>query len=243
MGIPTVVDRLVQQAILQVLDPILDPTFSASSFGFRAGCGAHDALAQASRYVAEGRTIVVDMDLEKFFDRVNHDKLMAKIAERVSDTRMLKLIRRFLTAGVMENGLVGPVDEGTPQGGPLSPLLANIMLDPLDKELEKRGHKFARYADDIIIVVKSQRAGERVLGSATRYLEDRLKLQVNTGKSRVVKPAQSKFLGFCFPQGRIQWHAKSLEKFRARVRELTNRNWGVSMKYRTTNWACFCAAG
>ena len=167
LGIPTVVDRLVQQAILQVLEPILDPTFSASSFGFRPGRGAHDALAQASRYVAEGRTIVVDLDLEKFFDRVNHDILMARLARRVGDKRLLRIIRRFLEAGLMQDGVCVERHEGTPQGGPLSPLLANLLLDDLDKELEARGHRFCRYADDCNIYVQSQAAGERVLASVT----------------------------------------------------------------------------
>ncbi len=184
LGIPTVVDRLVQQAILQVLEPILDPTFSASSFGFRSGRGAHDALAQASRYVAEGRTIVVDMDLEKFFDRVNHDILMARLARRVADKRLLRIIRRFLRAGLRQQGVCVERHEGTPQGGPLSPLLANLLLDDLDKELEARGHCFCRYADDCNIYVRSQAAGERVLASLTAFLEGKLRLRVNRAKTR-----------------------------------------------------------
>ena len=171
LGIPTVIDRLVQQAILQVLEPLLDPTFSDSSYGFRPGRGAHDALAQAQQYVAEGRTIVVDMDLEKFFDRVNHDILMARLARRVADKRLLRIVRRFLEAGLMQDGVCVERHEGTPQGGPLSPLLANLLLDDLDKELERRGHCFCRYADDCNIYVQSQAAGERVLASVTRFLE------------------------------------------------------------------------
>lgn len=239
LGIPTIPDRVIQQAIAQVLTPIFDPGFSAYSYGYRPKRSAADAVKQIHGDMKQGRRIVVDIDLSKFFDRVNHDRLMSLLGQKVGDKRLLALIGRYLRAGVMVDKVIQPSRLGVPQGGPLSPLLANIMLDPWDKELEKRGHKFARYADDIIIVVKSQRAGERVLGSATRYLEDRLKLQVNTDKSRVVKPAKSKFLGFCFPQGRIQWHAKSLEKFRARVRELTNRNWGVSMKYRLDQLGMF----
>ena len=184
LGIPTVVDRLVQQAILQVLEPILDPTFSASSYGFRPGRGAHDALAQAREYVAEGRAIVVDIDLEKFFDRVNHDILMSRLARRVGDKRLLRIIRRFLRAGLMQDGVCVERHEGTPQGGPLSPLLANLLLDDLDKELERRGHRFCRYADDCNIYVQSQAAGERVLASVTRFLEERLRLRVNRAEER-----------------------------------------------------------
>src|SRR6476661_8688216 len=185
LGIPTVVDRFVQQAILQVLEKILDPTFSTSSFGFRPRRGAHDALAQASRYVSEGRPIVVDLDLEKFFDRVNHDILMSRLARRIGDKRLLKIIRRFLEAGMMQDGVCVERHEGTPQGGPLSPLLANLLLDDLDRELERRHHKFCRYADDCNIYVQSQSAGERVLASVTAFLEGRLKLRVNRTKSTV----------------------------------------------------------
>src|SRR6202048_5072613 len=174
LGIPCVLDRFIQQAVLQVLQKRWDPTFSEHSRGFRPGRSAHQAVGKAQQYIAEGYRWVVDLDLEKFFDRVNHDRLMAKIAKRVSDKRMLKLIRTFLTAGVMENGLVSPVDEGTPQGGPLSPLLSNIVLDDLDKELARRGHRFCRYADDCNIYVRSRRAGERVMASVSRFLTKKL---------------------------------------------------------------------
>jgi len=184
LGIPTVVDRLVQQAILQVLDPLLDPTFSASSYGFRPGRSAHDALAAAREYVAEGRVIVVDLDLEKFFDRVNHDMLMARLARPVADKRLLRIVRRFLNAGMMQGGVCVARHEGTPQGGPLSPLLANLLLDDLDKELERRGHRFCRYADDCNIYMQSRRAGERVLASVAQFLEGKLKLRVNRAKKR-----------------------------------------------------------
>src|SRR5277367_4345395 len=184
LGIPTVVDRLVQQAILQVLEKILDPTFSTSSFGFRPGRGAHNALAQASRYVSEGRPIVVDLDLEKFFDRVNHDILMSRLARRIGDKRLLRITRRFLEAGLLQNGVCVDRHEGTPQGGPLSPLLANLLLDDLDRELERRGHKFCRYADDCNIYMRSQAAGERVLASVTQYLEEELKLRVNRSMAK-----------------------------------------------------------
>src|SRR6202011_3027023 len=183
-------------AVLQVLQEQWDPTFSEHSYGFRPGRSAHQAVAQAQRYVAEGYNIVVDLDLEKFFDRVNHDCLMARVAARISDKRVLKLIRAFLTAGVMEDGLVLPVDEGTPQGGPLSPLLSNIMLDDLDKELTRRGHRFCRYADDCNIYVRSQRAGERVMASVTSFLERKLKLKMNGDKSAVARPWDRKFLGY-----------------------------------------------
>ena len=185
LGIPTVVDRLVQQAILQVLEPILDPTFSASSFGFRPGTSAHERCAQAQTYVADGREIVVDIDLEKFFDRVNHDILMARLARRVGDKRLLRIIRRFLEAGMMQDGVCCERREGTPQGGPLSPLLANLLLDDLDKELERRGHRFCRYADDCNIYVRSKAAGERVMASVMAFLEGKLRLKVNREKSAV----------------------------------------------------------
>lgn len=196
LGIPTVRDRLVQQAFLQVLTPILDPLFSDSSFGFRPGRGAHDALQQAQRYVEDGRIIVVDMDLEKFFDRVNHDILMARLARHVKDKRLLRITRAFLNAGIMQNGVCVARDEGTPQGGPLSPLLANLLLDDLDKELERRGHSFCRYADDCNIYVQSLKAGERVMESITRFLEKRLKLRVNQKKSAVDYVSKRKFLGY-----------------------------------------------
>jgi RNA-directed DNA polymerase len=196
LGVPCVVDRLIQQALLQVLQKRWDPTFSEHSYGFRPGRSAHQAAGQAQRYIAEGYGIVVDLDLEKFFDRVNHDMLMARVAARVTDKRVLKLIRAFLNAGVMEDGLVCPVDEGTPQGGPLSPLLSNIVLDDLDKELSQRGHRFCRYADDCNIYVRSRRAGERVMASVTRFLTEKLKLKVNEAKSAVAQPEERKFLGF-----------------------------------------------
>jgi RNA-directed DNA polymerase len=231
LGIPTVLDRLIQQAVMQVLQRRWDRTFSEHSYGFRPGRSAHQAVAQAQQYIAEGYRWVVDLDLEKFFDQVSHDKLMAKISERVSDKRMLKLIRAFLTAGVLENGLVNPVDEGTPQGGPLSPLLSNIMLDELDRELEQRGLRFARYADDSNIYVRSQRAGERVMESITRFITTRLKLKVNQQKSAVARPWERKFLGFSFtanrePKRRIA--PKAVNRFKERVRELTRRTRAVS---------------
>ncbi len=196
LGVPCVVDRLIQQALLQVLQARWDPTFSEHSYGFRPGRSAHQAVAQAQVYVAEGYGVVVDLDLEKFFDQVNHDILMARVAERIADKRVLKLIRAFLKAGVMEDGLVKSVDEGTPQGGPLSPLLSNIVLDDLDKELERRGHRFCRYADDCNIYVRSRRAGERVMASVARFLTGKLRLKVNEAKSAVAQPEERKFLGF-----------------------------------------------
>jgi RNA-directed DNA polymerase len=231
LGIPTVVDRLVQQAILQVLEPILDPAFSESSFGFRPGRGAHDALAQASRYVAEGRTIVVDMDLEKFFDRVNHDILMARLALRVADKRLLRMIRRFLRAGLLQHGVCVERHEGTPQGGPLSPLLANLLLDDLDKELEARGHCFCRYADDCNIYVRSRAAGERVLASLTGFLEGKLRLRVNRAKSAVAHVEERKFLGHrLLAGGMLTIASSSLDRAKDRVRQITRRNRGVSFE-------------
>ena len=233
LGIPTVLDRFVQQAVMQALQRRWDPTFSKASYGFRPGRSAHQAVAQAQQYIAEGHGWVVDLDLEKFFDRVNHDKLMARIAKRISDKRLLKLIRRFLQAGVMENGLVSPVDEGTPQGGPLSPLLSNIVLDELDRELERRGHRHVRYADDCNVYVRSQRAGERVMESITRFLTTELKLQVNQAKSAVAQPGARKFLGFSFTWGeepRRRIAPKAVLRFKARIRELTRRTRGVSME-------------
>jgi RNA-directed DNA polymerase len=231
LGIPTVLDRFIQQAVMQVLQRKWDRTFSDHSYGFRPGRSAHQAVEAAQQYIAAGYRWVVDLDLEKFFDRVNHDQLMAKIAERVSDKRLLKLIREFLRAGVMEHGLVGPVDEGTPQGGPLSPLLSNIVLDELDRELERRGLRFARYADDSNIYVRSRRAGERVMESITRFITSRLKLKVNQQKSAVARPWERKFLGFSFtsadaPKRRIA--PKAVDRFKGRIRELTQRTRGVS---------------
>lgn len=231
LGIPTVIDRVIQQAIAQVLTPIFDPEFSNNSFGFRPGRNAQQAVKQVQGIIKQGRGFAVDVDLSKFFDRVNHNLLMTLLGRKVKDKRLLKLIKLYLRAGFIENQRYRESREGVPQGGPLSPLLANIMLDPLDNELEKRRHLFAHYADDFTIVVKSQRAGERVLRSISRYLESRLKLVVNTTKSHVVKVNECKFLGFTFQGGRIQWHPHSLLKFKQRVRRLTNRNWGVSMSY------------
>jgi len=233
LGIPTVLDRFIQQAVMQVLQGKWDRTFSNHSYGFRPGRSAHQAVEQAQQYIAAGYRWVVDLDLEKFFDRVNHDKLMAKIAERVSDQRMLKLIRTFLRAGVMESGLVSPVDEGTPQGGPLSPLLSNIVLDEFDRELERRGLRFARYADDSNIYVRSRRAGERVMASIAKFITTKLKLKVNQQKSAVARPWERKFLGFSFtwdrePRRRIA--PKAVDRFQERVRELTRRTRGVNVE-------------
>jgi RNA-directed DNA polymerase len=232
LGIPCVVDRLIQQALLQVLQPRWDPTFSAHSFGFRPGRAAHQAVAQAQAYVAEGYSIVVDLDLEKFFDRVNHDALMGRVAARVADKRVLKLIRAFLNAGVMEDGLVCPVDEGTPQGGPLSPLLSNLMLDDLDKELERRGLCFCRYADDCNIYVRSRRAGERVMVSISWFLTDKLKLKVNEEKSAVAAPEERKFLGFSIANDGSERRIspQALGKFKMRVREYMRRTRGQSLE-------------
>jgi RNA-directed DNA polymerase len=229
LGIPTVVDRLVQQAMLQVLEPILDPTFSPHSYGFRAGISAHDALKKAREYVAEGRDIVVDIDLEKFFDKVNHDILMARLGRWVGDKHMLKMIGRFLRAGLMQNGVCLTREEGTPQGGPLSPLLANLLLDDLDKELEKRGHAFCRYADDCNIYVQSQAAGQRVLASVTTFLEKKLRLRVNREKSAVAPVLERKFLGHrLLPGGGLGIAPRSLDRARGRLRQITRRNRGVS---------------
>ena len=232
LGIPTVLDRFVQQAVLQVLQADWDPSFSEASFGFRPGRSAHQAVARAQEHIAAGYGWVVDLDLEKFFDRVNHDILMGLVAKRVADKRVLKLVRGFLTAGVLAEGLVSPTEEGTPQGGPLSPLLSNLMLDVLDKELEKRGHRFVRYADDCNIYVRSQKAGERVMASVERFLNKRLKLTVNKAKSAVARPSARKFLGFSFigrthPRRRIA--AQAMARFKSRVRELTRRTRGLSL--------------
>jgi RNA-directed DNA polymerase len=233
LGIPTVLDRLIQQAVMQVLQRQWDGTFSEHSYGFRPGRSAHQAVAQAQQYIAEGHGWCVDLDLEKFFDRVNHDKLMGRIAKRVGDKRLLKLIRAFLNAGVMENGLVSPSVEGTPQGGPLSPLLSNLVLDELDRELERRGHRFVRYADDCNIYVRSERAGQRVMESVTRFIMQELKLKVNEAKSAVARPQERKFLGFSFtvgPEVKRIIAPKALDRFKQRIREITRRAKGVSMK-------------
>ena len=232
LGIPTVLDRFIQQAVMQVLQTDWDPTFSEASFGFRPGRSAHQAVERAQAYIASGHGFVVDFDLEKFFDRVNHDILMGLVAKRVADKRILKLIRGFLTAGVLEGGLVSPTEEGTPQGGPLSPLLSNLMLDVLDKELEKRGHRFVRYADDCNIYVRSQKAGERVMVGIEKFLAKRLKLKVNRVKSAVAQPNVRKFLGFSFTkerQPRRRIAPQALARFKARVRELTRRTRGASL--------------
>ncbi|MCL5045480.1 MAG: group II intron reverse transcriptase/maturase, partial [Actinobacteria bacterium] len=234
LGIPTVVDRLIQQALLQVLTPIFDPAFSPQSYGFRPGRRAHDAVRTARRYVGEGYKVVVDMDLEEFFDRVNHDKLMGRVARKVGDRRVLRLIRRYLESGVMVEGVVVRTEEGTPQGGPLSPLLANIMLDDLDKELERRGHRFVRYADDCNIYVRSRRAGERVMASTRNFLRERLSLRVNEAKSAVDRPWKRKFLGFSMYQTkgetRIRLAPQSIERVEEKIRVLTARSNGHGMK-------------
>jgi RNA-directed DNA polymerase len=227
LGIPTVVDRLIQQAIAQVLTPVFEKVFSPHSYGFRPGRSAHDAVKQAQAYIQDGYEWVVDIDLEKYFDRVNHDMLMARVARVVKDKKVLKLIRAYLESGVMVNGVVMDTEEGTPQGGPLSPLLANIMLDDLDKELEKRGHRFVRYADDCNIYVKTPRAGERVMLSVRQFLGKKLKLKVNEKKSKVDKPSKVKFLGFSFlirkDKVLIRVATKALEKCRLKLRDLTGR--------------------
>jgi RNA-directed DNA polymerase len=233
LGIPTVVDRFVQQAVLQVLQKRWDPSFSDSSYGFRPGRSAHQAVAKAQEYIRQGYDWVVDLDLEKFFDRVNHDVLMGRVARRVSDKRMLKLIRGFLNSGVLENGLVGPTEEGTPQGGPLSPLLSNLLLDDLDRELERRGHCFVRYADDSNIYVKSERAGQRVMESVKRFLTRKLRLKVNESKSAVARPKDRKFLGFSFTGGesvRRRVAPQAVLRYKGRIRELTRRTRGISIE-------------
>jgi RNA-directed DNA polymerase len=232
LGIPTVLDRTIQQAVLQRLQPLWDPTFSQHSYGFRPGRSAHQAVRRAHAYVLAGDQFVVDIDLAKFFDRVNHDRLMAAVAARVSDRRVLRLIRGALTAGVLCDGLVEASPEGTPQGGPLSPLLSNLVLDELDRELERRGHRFVRYADDCNIYVRSEQAGQRVMASITRFIETRLKLQVNAAKSAVGRPWERSFLGFTMRKGRTIRRCvapKAIDRFKNRVRELTGRTRGISL--------------
>lgn len=236
LGIPTVQDRMIQQAIAQVLSKLYEPTFSESSFGFRPNRGAKNAIKQSETYINQGYKWVVDMDLEKFFDKVNHNILMGKLEKKIKDKRLLKLIRKYLESGVLINGIKVSSEEGTPQGGPLSPLLANIMLDNVDKELEKRGHKFCRYADDCNIYVKSKRAGLRVMDSITRIIENELKLKVNKDKSAVDIVSKRKFLGFSFyfvkGVAKIRIHEKSIKRFKEKVKSITNRNRGISMDLR-----------
>ena len=234
LGVPTVLDRLLQQAIAQVLQPVFDPTFSESSYGFRPGRSAHQAVKVAKGYIADGRDWVVDLDLSEFFDRVNHDILMSRLAKKVQDKRVLKLIRSWLESGMMSSGVVTSRKEGTPQGGPLSPLLANILLDGLDKRLESAGHRFCRYADDCNVYVRSRRAGERVMGWMRRFLEEELKLKVNDTKSAVAHPEDRKFLGFTFYRGKrkvkVQAAKASWHRFKQRVRQLTARRQGISLE-------------
>jgi len=232
LGIPTVVDRLIQQALHQVMSPLFEPGFSESSYGFRPGRSAQQAVEQARGYAAEGRRWVVDLDLEKFFDRVNHDVLMSRLARRISDKRVLSLIRRYLQAGMMMGGVVSPRAEGTPQGGPLSPLLSNILLDELDKELERRGHRFCRYADDCNIYVRSKAAGERVMKSVTEFLSRRLRLKVNAEKSAVARPWERKFLGYSMTwhkQPRLKVAPESLRRLKAKVRTIFREGRGRSL--------------
>jgi RNA-directed DNA polymerase len=225
-------DRVIQQAICQVLSPVFDPHFSESSFGFRPNHSAHQAVKKVLKDIQRGYAYAVDIDLEKFFDTVDHDVLMSRVSRRISDKGVLYLIGKYLRAGVVVNGRLNQTARGVPQGGPLSPLLSNILLDDLDKELEKRGHRFARYADDLIIVVKSKRAGNRVMASVSRFLERILKVKVNRDKSRVVKAEESSFLGFTFTRKRLTVSEKSLARFKSELRRLTGRSWGVSMDYR-----------
>jgi RNA-directed DNA polymerase len=232
LGIPTVLDRMIQQALHQILTPIFDPTFSDGSFGFRPGRSTHGAVRRAREHMAAGYRWVVDLDLEKFFDRVNHDVLMARVARRVKDKRVLLLIRRYLQAGMMEGGLVSPRTEGTPQGGPLSPLLSNVLLDELDKELERRGHRFVRYADDCNVYVQSEAAGQRVMASLERFLRERLRLQINREKSAVARPWKRKFLGYT-----VTWHrdpqlkvaSQSLQRLKAKLRQILRRGRGRNL--------------
>ena len=229
LGIPTVLDRLITQAILQVMTPIFDRGFSAHNYGFRPGRGAQQAVRQACHHIDEGNRWVVDLDLEKFFDRVNHDQLMSRVARKIKDKRLLKLIRRYLTAGIMEDGLVSIREAGTPQGSPLSPLLSNILLDDLDKELERRGHHFCRYADDVNIYVASRRAGERVMASLTHYLEAQLRLKVNRTKSAVARPWERKFLGYTVTHHRsprLKPAPSSVKRAKDRIREITHKGRG-----------------
>lgn len=232
LGIPTVLDRVIQQAMVRVLSPVFEPLFSQFSYGFRPQRSAHQAVNQLRAYIAQGYTIAVDVDLRQFFDRVNHDVLMHYVAKQIKDKQILALIGQYLRAGVLIQGRLAKTQKGVPQGGPLSPLLANILLNELDQELERRGHKFVRYADDCVILVKSQRAGERVMASITRFLEQRLKLQVNEAKSQVVHADQLEYLGFGFVGTKLKWSPKAFAEFKRRLKRLTSRTWGVSMDYR-----------
>lgn len=232
LGIPTVLDRVIQQAIAQVMGLIFDPLFSESSCGFRPGRSAHDGVRQVKQFIGQGFKVAVDTDLSKFFDKVNHDVLMVRVARRVKDKRVLRLIGKYLRAGVMVNNRLQATPTGVPQGGPLSPLLANILLDDLDKELERRGHQFTRYADDFIIMVKSLSAGNRVMASIKRFLENKLRLRINEKKSKVVPVEECGFLGFVFVNGKIRWSEKSFLEFKRRLRLFTGRSWFVSMEYR-----------
>jgi RNA-directed DNA polymerase len=232
LGIPTVSDRVIQQAIAQVLVPVFDPHFSESSYGFRPGRSAHQAVKKVVDLINRGYRYAVDIDLAKFFDTVDHDILMNRVSRKVRDKGILSLIGKYLRAGVVVNGRLNQTSKGVPQGGPLSPLLSNILLDDLDKELEKRGHQFARYADDLIILVKSKRSGERVMESISRFLEKKLKVQVNRDKSKVVRAEASTFLGFTFTGKRLTVSEKSLTKCKNELRRLTWRSWGVAMDYR-----------
>jgi RNA-directed DNA polymerase len=253
LGVPTALDRLIQQALLQVLTPVFDPHFSESSFGFRPGRSAHQAVARARQFVQNDAAFVVDLDLDSFFDRVQHDALMARVARRVKDKQVLRLIRRYLEAGVMADGVRQPTEEGTPQGSPLSPLLANVMLDDLDRELEGRGHRFCRYADDVMVYVASERAGQRVLASITQFVEARLKLRVNRRKSAVAPATERPFLGFGFYRRRdgtagVRIDPAARARAKDRIRRLTARSWGVSMERRieainrfTVGWTAYFA--
>ncbi|MCA1701418.1 MAG: group II intron reverse transcriptase/maturase, partial [Actinobacteria bacterium] len=236
LGVPTVLDRFVQQAVLQVLEPVFEPHFSDHSFGFRPGRSAHQAVQRARQFIEDDAAWVVDVDLEAFFDRVQHDALMARLARRVDDKQVLRLIRRFLRAGVMADGAWTASEEGTPQGSPLSPLLGNVMLDDLDRELERRGHRFVRYADDVMVYVSSERAGQRVMASITQFVEQRLKLRVNREKSRVDRAARRTFLGFGFmvrdAKVKVRVDPKARSRAKDRLRALTARTWSVAMKRR-----------
>jgi RNA-directed DNA polymerase len=235
LGIPTVTDRLIQQAVSQVLTTLYEPTFSEHSYGFRPKRSAHGAIRKAKGYIQEGNRWVIDIDLEKFFDKVNHDRLIGTLSKRIEDKRLLKLIRNYLKSGIMINGIVTTSEEGTPQGGPLSPLLSNIVLDELDKELEERGHKFVRYADDCNIYVKTKKAGNRVMGSVTSFIEGRLKLRVNLNKSAVDRPWKRKFLGFSFTlhkEPKVRIAKESMKRMKSKIREITSRKKPYPMDYR-----------